>query len=54
MDEEEKLELFSAKRGNPAVKVISDDALGGDMKLFEHQGKATIWRDKQIFRLKTN
>jgi len=52
--EEEKLELFSAKRGNPAVKVISDDALGGDMKLFEHQGKATIWRDKQIFRLKTN
>jgi hypothetical protein len=51
--EEETLELFSAKRGNPAVKIINDDSLSGDMELFEHQGKAAFWNGNTLYRLKT-
>jgi serine/threonine protein kinase len=39
MTEEETLELFSNRRGSTAVKIVRDDALGGDMQLFQQRGQ---------------
>ena len=51
INEDEKLELFAAKRGHQGVKVIEDKILGGDMRLGRHAGKVVFWRGDKIYRL---
>lgn len=42
MSEDEKIEIFRAERGNPAVKIIDDPALEGDM-ILDKQGKVAVF-----------
>jgi hypothetical protein len=49
--EDEKLELFAAKRGNPAVKVIDDAVLGNDMTLGKRKGKVCFWRGDGVYKM---
>jgi len=52
MTEEEKLELFSARRGSTAVKVIDDPVLGGDMHLYRQGGRIVFPRGSQVYAMR--
>jgi hypothetical protein len=48
LTEEEKLEMFAAKSGSPAIKVIEDPVLKGDMRLC-HAKKALLAQGGRMF-----
>jgi len=52
INEEEKLELFSRKRGAPGVKIVDDPVLGSDMRLFKHTGRVVFPRGNSILHMK--
>lgn len=51
--EEEKLELFTVRRGNSGIKVVSDNMLGGDMTLGTQNGKVIFWRGADLYQMST-
>jgi len=52
LTEEEKLELFSAKRGSTAVKVVEDKALSGDMILGKKAGTLLFARGDKVYTMR--
>jgi len=48
MTEEEKLELFSVRKGSSGVKVVEDPVLGGDMTLGKVGGRVVFPRGKKL------
>lgn len=53
LNEDEKLELFSTKRGAVGSKVVTDSILGADMHFTRIQGKVGFWRGKTVYKLST-
>jgi len=51
LNEEEKLELFSNKKGDPKLKIVEDPILGGDMILFKLGGRVAFARGDKLYRL---
>ena len=52
LTEEEKLELFSAKKGSTALKVVEDKALSGDMILAKKAGTLLFARGEKVYTMR--
>ena len=52
LNEEEQIELFSARMGSKSVKTIEDPVLGGDMRLVKDQGQLQFYRGNKLYRMK--
>ena len=52
MTEEDKLEIFSSRRGSTGVKIIEDKNLSGDCTLYKHGGSVVFTRGSKIFQMK--
>lgn len=52
MTEEEDLELFSNRRGSTHIKVVRDNALGGDMQLFQREGQIVFPRGSRLHSMR--
>lgn len=52
LNEDEELELFSARKGSQSVKTISDPILGGDMRLSKDGGTLIFHRGNKIYRMR--
>ncbi|MBI3944345.1 MAG: serine/threonine protein kinase [Armatimonadetes bacterium] len=50
MGENDELEVFSARTGDPNVKALRDPALGGDARLFARGGQALFARGRRLYR----
>jgi hypothetical protein len=53
MNHEEQIELFSNQKDAKQLKVIDDDAIKGDVKLFKDGTKTLFARDKELFSITT-
>jgi hypothetical protein len=51
LNEEEKIEAFSSRKGSAGIKVVEDSALGGDMVLYKQGGKAIFTRGNGIYQI---
>ncbi len=51
LTEEERLEVFSNKRGSTQMRIVEDAVLGGDMVLCKHQGKVAFARGNKLYRM---
>lgn len=51
LTEEENLEIFSATKDTSKVRVVTDPALGGDMRLCKVGGKAAFSRGEKLYSL---
>lgn len=51
LTEDENLELFSSAKGSSKMRVVTDTALGGDMKLYRITGKVGFSRGNKLFSL---
>ena len=52
LNEEEKLELFSNRKGSSSIKTVEDKALSGDMTLAKHGGSVIAFQGNKVFKLK--
>ena len=52
MDEEERLEVFSARKGSSGMKLVDDDALGGDMRLVKDHGRLAFYRKNRMYSMR--
>jgi len=52
LTEEEKLELFSARKGSQAIKTVEDPVLGGDMKLSKKGGTVLFARGEKVYSMR--
>lgn len=52
LTEEDKLEVFSGRKGSSSVKVIEDKVLGADMILAKHGGTVLFARGNKVYRMK--
>jgi len=52
LTDEEKLELFSVRKGSKGMKVIDDPMVGGDMRLHRHAGQVVFSRGDKVYRIK--
>jgi hypothetical protein len=52
LNEDEQIELFSARKGSKSMKVIDDPVLGGDMRLVKDNGQLQFFRDNKLYRMK--
>lgn len=52
LNEEEKLEVFSAKVGSAAIKYVEDAALSGDMRLWQQPGALLFSKGSKVYRMK--
>ena len=52
LNEEEKLEVFSARKGSSTLKVIEDKALNGDMLLGRQGGTVLFARGNKVFKMR--
>lgn len=50
--EEEKMEIFSAKKDSQSIKVVEDHQITGDMKLFHNGTKLMFARGEKIFNIR--
>ncbi len=50
LGENDALEVFSHRRGDPSLKVLSDPALGGDCRLFKNGTQALFARDRTLYK----
>jgi hypothetical protein len=51
LNEKEELELFSNVRGSASIKVVSDPALNGDMKLFRDGNQVLFAKGNQLYSI---
>lgn len=51
LDDQDRLELFSVRKGSSTMKVIEDPVLGGDMTLAHVQGRAGFARGNRVYRV---
>ena len=52
LNDEDALEIFSARKGSAQLSVLKDDALRGDAKLFRHGSQALFARGSKLYKLK--
>ena len=52
LTEEEKLELFSARKGSKAIKTVEDPVLGGDMQLSKKGGTVLFARGEEVYSMR--
>lgn len=52
LTEEENLELFSAKKGSGATKVVDDKILGNDMRLVKRSGRLGFLRGNALYEMR--
>lgn len=51
LNENDDLEIFSAKIGSSNIKIINDKVLSGDMRLYKLNGKVVFTKDNKIYRM---
>jgi hypothetical protein len=51
LDEQDRLELFSASMGSSAVRWVHDESLGADMRLVRHAGGVAFFRGELLYRM---
>ena len=51
LNEKEELELFSNVKGSASIKVVSDPALNGDMKLFRDGNQVLFGKGNQLYSI---
>ena len=54
LNEEEKIEAFSSRKGSKGIKIVEDSALGGDMVLYKQGGKAIFTRNNKVYQISMN
>ena len=52
LDEEDRLEIFSSRKGSKSVKTIEDPVLGGDMRLVKDGGRVQFHRGNKLYGMK--
>lgn len=52
LDEEDKLELSSVTKGSSSVKTVTDQVLGGDLRLFKRGGQVLAARGNKVFTMR--
>jgi len=52
LTEDDKLELFSVRKGSTQVKVIDDQMLGGDMILGKRGGQVVFSRGNKVYKMR--
>lgn len=52
MDEEERLEVFAARKGSASMKQVDDDALGADMRLVKDGGRVLFYRGDKLYSMR--
>ena len=52
LNEDEQIELFSARKGSKSMKVIDDPVLGGDMRLVKNHGQLQFFRNNKLYGMK--
>ena len=52
LNEDEQLELFSARMGASTIKLLEDPALGGDMQLASRGGELLFSRGDAVFSMR--
>jgi len=52
LNEEDKLEMFSARQGSAAVKYVEDPTLSGDVQLYRQGGTVLFSRGDKVYRMK--
>jgi hypothetical protein len=50
MNDQDEIELFSARRGSAGLKVVKDSALGGDCRLFKNGTQAMFARGDKLYK----
>lgn len=51
LNEDEKLEVFSAKKNSQHLKIIKDDSLRGDVYLSKISGKVVFFYDNKVYKI---
>jgi hypothetical protein len=52
INEEEDLEVFSARKDSQTMKVIQDPIIAGDMKLGKHAGSVVFAKGNKVFKMR--
>ena len=52
LNEEVKIEIFSATKGSTTLKYVEDPALSGDMQLARQAGSVLFYRGDKVYRMK--
>ena len=52
LDEDERLELFSAQPGSQKMKVVEDEMLGGDMRLAKRGGQVLYAQEDKVYSMR--
>jgi len=52
LNEDDKLEMFSVRKGSPSVKTVEDKALSSDMILAKHAGSLVAYQGNKVLKLK--
>lgn len=52
MNEDEKLELFSARKGSSSIKTVEDKTLSGALTLARHEGSLVAYQGTKVLKLK--
>ena len=52
INEDEEIEVFSNKKDSNTLKVINNNVISGDMKLFNDGMQVVFGKDKKLYRLK--
>jgi len=51
LNEEEKIEAFSSRKGSKGIKVVEDNALSGDMVLYKKGGKVIVTKNNKVYQM---
>ena len=51
INEEDKIELMSVRRGSTSVKTVTDNVLGGDMRLFKRGSQVLVSRGNHLYTM---
>lgn len=52
IDDQERLEVFSARKGSTSIKFVEDVALGGDMSLVRDANRVLFFRGNKLYSMK--
>jgi len=52
LNEDDKIELSSVRKGSTAVKTVTDNVLGGDMRLFKRGAEVLVARGDRVYTMR--
>lgn len=52
LDEQERLEVFSSRKGSSSMKIVEDPSLGGDMTLTKDGGRVLVYRGPTLYSMR--